>query len=579
MLILAGFIFLAAPGAIHAAPPWQAPDTAPSVSGGRELWTENCLPCHGSTGQGDGPTAQSIPDPIPDFSDPEVARQYIPAENFDVIDNGRMDKLMPPWGNRLTDEQMWNAAAFVWSLSTTPQKLAAGEIVYLEQCAACHGETGRGDGPDAPPEIVDLTDVQAMVQKSQADLQANFSAGDQHEPLRDLPEEELWQALDYIRTFSFDVSLPQRNGVLTGQVFNATTGEPVGDMAVTLHVIENNAEIDTLTVQADSEGNYRFENLPTEHSILYAVEAEYQDIPYVSDQPGLFMPDTTETTLDLNVYEPTTSAEAISITQLHYLLSFTPDAVNAVQIFVIGNDSNQTYIGQGGQTFTFAVPDGVTGVTFQNDPTGTRFRETEAGYADTAPVLPGQEGSSIVVIYDIPYDGDSLTINLPLPADTTDLNILMSEQGASLSSEQVQLVETRQVQGNEFAIFNGGSMAKGDTLTLHLTGLDDLTFESASNIPGATVTTPPVNQNLLLWIIIGLGGFAIVGGGLAYPLMRPQLTHQSSVYSDDPELYRQKLLLMLARLDETFEAGELEEEVYHRARTKYKAELVEVLES
>jgi hypothetical protein len=38
------------------------------------------------------------------------------------------------------------------------------------------------------------------------------------------------------------------------------------------------------------------------------------------------------------------------------------------------------------------------------------------------------------------------------------------------------------------------------------------------------------------------------------------------------------LLLLLARLDETFEAGELDEEVYRQARAKYKAELAQIME-
>jgi hypothetical protein len=36
---------------------------------------------------------------------------------------------------------------------------------------------------------------------------------------------------------------------------------------------------------------------------------------------------------------------------------------------------------------------------------------------------------------------------------------------------------------------------------------------------------------------------------------------------------------MLARLDEAHEAGDLDESVYRQARARYKAELVEVMES
>jgi mono/diheme cytochrome c family protein len=578
IFILAGWLLIQ-PGPASAAPP-QSPDTPPSVAGGRELWAQNCQPCHGPTGQGDGPTAGSIPNPLPDFSAPTTGRQSAPADYFDVIKNGRMDRMMPPWSNRLSDDQIWDAVAYVWSLSISPQDLAAGETIYQSQCAECHGENGAGETPEVKTAQVDFTDLPAMIQRSQSELQTGYAQASAHADIAaNLSGEELWQALDYVRAFSFEVTFPQRNGVLTGQVINGTTNEPIGNVEVTLHVFQNNSEIETQTTQADSAGNYTFENLPTEHSILYVVEGTYQDIAYASNDPGVFAPDSTATTLDLKVYEPTTNADAISITQLHYLLAFTPDAINAVQIFVLGNDSNQTYVGQNGQTLSFTVPEGATGVSFQNDSTGTRFINTGQDYTDTAPIVPGEEGSSIVVSYDIPYNGDSLTIDLPLPANTKNLNILMSDQGAALSSDQLRFVEKRQVQSGEFSIFSGDSLSKGDILTLKLTGLNKLTFDAPAANPGsATVASPPVNQALLRWIILALGGLAVVGVGVAYPLLRPQLTHQPDSHTAEPELLRQKLLLMLVRLDQAYAAGELDEQVYRRARAKYKTQLAQAME-
>jgi mono/diheme cytochrome c family protein len=580
-LILTGWL-LSQSGVALAAPPLQAPDTPPSAAGGRALWTENCQPCHGSTGQGDGPTAASIPNPLPNLSAAETGRQSVPADYFDIIKNGRMDRMMPPWGNRLSDAEIWDTVAYVWSLSTDSQDLAAGETIYQNQCAECHGENGQGAAPEVQANQVDFSDLSAMTQQSQINLQAAFGSASPHNELaNDLSDEELWQVLDYVRTFSFQVAAPQGNGILTGQIINGTTGKPVANVPVTLHVFQGNSEIDTLIAEADSSGRYTFENLLTEHSILYLVEGIYQDVSYVSPDPGIFAPDSSETTLDLMVYEPTTDAGTVKITQLHYLLAFTPNAINAVQIFVMGNEGDQTYVGDG-ETLTFTVPEGATDVAFQNDPTGTRFVQTGEGYADTAPIVPGEEGSSIVVSYNIPYDSDTLAIDLPLPADTADLNVLMSAQGATLSSDQVEFVETRQVQGGEFSIFNGGSLVKGDTLSLNLSGLNDLDFGTAAAAApggmGGMVATPPVDQNMIRWVVLGLGGLAIVGAGLAYPLFRPQLTHQTSVQTDEPDLHRQKLLLMLARLDEAFEAGELDKEVYQQARTKYKTELAQVME-
>jgi mono/diheme cytochrome c family protein len=578
-LIFAGLALMAWPNMSQAAPPAQTPDTTPAISAGRTLWQENCLPCHGPGGQGDGPTAQSIDNPLPNFADPETARQLTPVNSFDVIKNGRMENMMPPWSDRLSDAQIWDAVAYVWSLGTTPQELAAGETLYLEQCAACHGENGTGDGPEAPAEMIDFTDLKMMVQQSQADLQANFKAGDQHAQLSNFSQEELWQSLDYIRTFSF--ALPQRNGVLTGQVINATTNEPLGDIEVTLHVFEGNTEIETLTTQTDSTGNYTFEKLLTDHSILYMIESDYQDIVYLSDEPGLFTPNSNETTLNLKVYETTTSDEEINITQFHYLVSFSPGMVNVVHVFIVGNSSNQTYIGQNGETFSFSLPDKATGVTFQNDPVGTRFVQTANGYADTEPVVPGREGLSIVATYDIPYDDDSLTIELPFSTDVAALNVLLNDQGADLSSDQVQFVETRQVQGSSFSIFNGTNLSQEDRLTLKLTNLDDLAFAAGSNnIPSGAVAAHAgvIDQDLLRWLVIGLGGMMLIVAGVIYPYYRPRLTSQGEASDQDPETYRQRLLLTLARLDDLFEAGELDEQVYRQTRARYKAELAEMME-
>jgi hypothetical protein len=374
-------------------------------------------------------------------------------------------------------------------------------------------------------------------------------------------------------------SVSQPNGVLTGQVINGTTSQSQGDIEVTLHAFQDNVEIVTLTTQADGDGRYVFEKLPTEHTIFYLVEGEYKDVAYVSGEPGVFTPNSTETNLDLKVYETTTSNEAINIGQLHYILAFTPNVVNVAQIFIVNNNGNRTFIGQDGQTFAFALPNNATGVIFQEAFPGARFATTDSEYIDTEPIKPGAESLSIVASYDIPFDSDTLTIEVPIPADVISLNVLISQQGAKLNSNQVQFIETRQIQDNTYEIFGGTNLKQGDTLILQLSNLDELEFASIANVPGATVPAgKPLNQEFLRWLIIGLGVVAMVVAGVVYPLTRPQLAHQSSLDYNDTQAQREKLLLTLVRLDEAFEAGELDEGVYRQARTKYKAELTKIME-
>jgi mono/diheme cytochrome c family protein len=573
LFLIIGLCLFLGPAALQAAPPAQAPETQPRVSGGRALWTENCQPCHGPTGRGDGPTAQSIGNPLPDLADPVTARQRTPADTFEVIKNGRIEKLMPPWGNRFDDGQIWDLAAYVWRLGVPTENLAAGETIYLEQCAACHGDNGAGgETADAPANMIDFTDLKLMTGRSQADLQAGYTTSPAHDALNNLSEEELWQALDYVRTFSF--ALPQQNGVLRGQVIDATSNQPVGNIEVTLYAFEDSTPLDTFTTQADEQGNYVFEKLPTEHSVFYVVEGLYRGVRYLTE-PTPFIPDEDETVLDLNVYETTTSDAAVSLDRLNLLITFTPDMLRAIQLFALSNAGATTYIGQEGQTFAFALPENATNATFQ-DGTGAGIVETETGYASTEPVLPGAEGLSIAAIYDIPYSGDTLTLELPIPANVASVNVLMQALGAELTSDQLRFVETRQAHEGEFAIFSGGSLAEGESLAFSLSGLSQLDFVAAPNIAPAATVAPvsPVDQNLVRWVILGLGGVAIIAAGIFYPRFRSRLAAQTD---EAPELRRQKLLLLLARLDDVFEAGELDEQVYRQARAGYKAELASIM--
>ncbi len=46
----------------------------------------------------------------------------------------------------LADSDLWDAVAWVWQNHTAPEKLAEARKLYATNCAACHGETGQGNG-------------------------------------------------------------------------------------------------------------------------------------------------------------------------------------------------------------------------------------------------------------------------------------------------------------------------------------------------------------------------------------------------------------------------------------------------
>lgn len=46
----------------------------------------------------------------------------------------------------LSDSEKWDVVGHVWQSNTTPESLANGKTLYAQNCAACHGENGGGDG-------------------------------------------------------------------------------------------------------------------------------------------------------------------------------------------------------------------------------------------------------------------------------------------------------------------------------------------------------------------------------------------------------------------------------------------------
>lgn len=89
----------------------------------------------------------------------------------------------------------------------TPQTIAAGMNIYMDRCQNCHGEYGNGKGSRADKLSVqpsDFTDAHAMVTQTDGELFWKISQG--HKPMpsfkKKLSEEERWQLVDFIRTFS-----------------------------------------------------------------------------------------------------------------------------------------------------------------------------------------------------------------------------------------------------------------------------------------------------------------------------------------------------------------------------------------
>ncbi|MEJ5240098.1 MAG: c-type cytochrome [Anaerolineales bacterium] len=144
---------------------------------------------------------------------PEEYRAHSPYQIFEQLAS------LP-----LSPAERWDVVAYLWQSNTSPQTLSEGARLYARNCAACHGESGAGDGvfaqaftsPVSPSFSSEgmqqvptaFTDLSSMLGASPALLQGKILRGGMGTgmpawgPL--LTPEQTWALVDYLYTFPFE---------------------------------------------------------------------------------------------------------------------------------------------------------------------------------------------------------------------------------------------------------------------------------------------------------------------------------------------------------------------------------------
>ena len=572
----------------------------PDLSVGAAIYAQNCTSCHGIDGAGNGELVLSEQVPHPgDMTDWEAVSVDLPTDWYDIITNGNLANLMPPWAGSLTVEERWSVAMYNYTRSYTLDQFERGAVIYEQQCAACHGESGAGDGPLAV-EAGDLSDPATMVQLSDEAIYTLLAAGSQnpmHTFAGDLSEEDMRDVTAYTRTLSLtgseiigqapaerEASIPAddtapanledaftviESGTITGNVDNGTEGSTISeDTMAELHVFDESfEEIDVLQAPV-VDGMYALNGVTINPAYTYVALVEHAGREFISQPtPGRGVIDDT-LNLPILVYDVTPDESVLSIDSMAIQVTPQENRLQVVQFVIFNNESDRLFSVEtttpDGETVvqsaTLSLPPGSVVGGFNANPDRYIIDEEAFTVTDTQPILPG-DSHLMQLVYFIPFDRDAI-IEHPLDYDMNGLfRLLMS-------------TDTVRVEGDTLDSFGPVTVGQSNYFEygtqIDLTAGEAITYELA-RMPGNIGGAAGGMGWLPTTLFVLSGASALLAVGLF-------IYGRRSGKTDTTDKAIDALVTQIAQLDNAHEAGEINHDVYQRQRADLKAELRQLME-
>jgi 5-hydroxyisourate hydrolase-like protein (transthyretin family) len=364
----------------------------------------------------------------------------------------------------------------------------------------------------------------------------------------------------------------ENDGQVSGVVVNGTSNTPLADIEVTLSKFASQSpESEDIRTTTDQDGRFSFANLDTNSGLVYAASARYERVLYSTGMLRLSEEPSLETTL--TVFETTRDESVVSVQARGVIITAIDGEEGIVSVadaYILSNPSVLTFIGdEEGRAVRFTVPENTLEVSPLPGYDFSGVSLVDDVIHTSAPLRPGTANATLQ--YQIPYS--DTTLNIPLRADyqTTLLRVLLpvegSTEGVALQASGATLIDQGLVtiEGREYHVWLAGEQAAGKSLTVSLTNLPRTLVEP--NI--LRTTEPAIIAFLMLAIATGLTGLVIVKRGLHQP--RPvTLAPQAAAPLD---VRRADLSAKLRDLEESWNAGEVEESAYRVSRKRILEEL------
>ncbi|MBI2831574.1 MAG: carboxypeptidase regulatory-like domain-containing protein [Chloroflexi bacterium] len=362
----------------------------------------------------------------------------------------------------------------------------------------------------------------------------------------------------------------QGNGTINGQVVNGTAGgASVANLDITLKTFLKDAAVGITSRKTDAEGRFSFSGLATDPTNSYEVRLTYQKADYFSDLINFGQGETTQS-VTVNVFDSTTSDDAISIVLAHMVFYAGEGFLQVKEYVQVANMSDRTYIGsteepslRRNETLRFDLPAGATELKYSLGLKEGYIASSGDGFVDTLPIIPGAR--EVSYSYKVSYDPAGYTVSKKVTYPIMNFNLLIEDKGITAASSMLTAQETLNIGGVQLKHYAGGKFTRGDTISAQLSG-----------VPQAQAQPQPQlldQDDTAKWVGLAVASLAAAFGVIMLRRKKPQ----PAASLNSARQKEEQLLLELARLDDDFEKGSIPEESYRKLRADRKAQLAALI--
>ncbi|MGB7338650.1 MAG: cytochrome c [Phototrophicaceae bacterium] len=527
------------------------PVNPPNIANGERIYQQNCTSCHGLTGAGDGTLVESGDVPrMGSFRDPAHMRQQTVAFYYDIITNGNLINLMPPWSGSLSEQERWDVAMYAYTLHYTPEQIERGAELVESPSSAIQFESDT--------QLADATglsgeDAYAAVAYERLQSVRNWGVS-----AAEVTEEPI-VILENVN-FSGQVSQGSPNAAFPSGL---QIQLQYGDFLETTEIING---------VIDANGQYSFPDIPVLANSTYFVVVFYDGRAFISD-PLVTRDLQADNALDVVVYETSSAPNIVNQTGIELVFDYlTVDNLGS------GLVTNHLSIYDNPTDYVFHLsPDGQdvrisllislpVGAIFLDAPEQSNFIQVQDQFAliDTRPVYPGLHTAE--TSYFLPYVDSAQTVDIRVNNRFNgEVSIIMIDPELRVTGNGFTLSETINLASEEAPV-----MANVYTATLDLQAGESVIFDIEGRISQNTSDTAGLlTQDQLIPILIGIIVIVILlGGGITWYLRRN---------SNSPHRQIEQIVSEIVRLEALHDAGQLNHDVFQDKRKALKEKLAQLM--